>query len=84
MSLSELSLILATVIELLRQDDEEQLSIVNQLIDDSIGQNMFLTNGRCETSFFGIVNYGERTVWRYSDVYFHKHFRMSKTIFEVF
>lgn len=77
--------IITALLELMRQDDDdENIDLINELVRVGPLQLLEMQNGRgIESEFVGIENFVEETVWQYPDLYFHKHFRLTRTAFEV-
>lgn len=77
--------LVATIVQLMGQDDDEDLEVLNELIEPTMAQEVLLQNGRGDPdhAFVGVENYAEETVWTYPDIFFKKHFRMTRNAFEV-
>ncbi len=81
----ELHLLVAAVVEVVRQDADDDDVIMAELFERYRGRGMLGRNRvrNAEREFSGIENYVERTVTGYTDVYFKKHFRMCRASFQV-
>lgn len=79
----DLHLLVAAVVEVVRQDADDDDFIMAELFERYHGRGMLGRNlvRNAERDFSGIENYVERTVTGCTDVYFKKHFRMSLVVF---
>lgn len=79
----ELQLVIAAIVEIIREDVDEDDLIIQQILDPQLELRRLLARRNEEREFSGIGNYVERIVTGYTDPYFKKHFRMSRAPFQV-